>query len=154
MELTNTYKKEESKKFTAKNIFAIIATAVGLLQLLFLLLKGINYTNASYASYYSDGDMNMANLIFGGSVFRSGPNIGLLIAFIFMLIAIVLSIVVHFWTPAGYFGILLLITSSILWFCTVPLYGNMAASLGAAGICLGIFNLVDAVLLFLAVAYN
>ena len=122
MELTNTYKKEESKKFTAKNVFAIIATAVGLLQLLFLLLKGINYTNASYASYYSDGDMNMANLIFGGSVFRSGPNIGLLIAFIFLRALASITFLIGLAFNAFSLSLTILTASLVTGFCGGLLY--------------------------------
>jgi len=131
-----------------KNVLSIISAVTACLCFLFLLCPGISYTKSYYPSNF-----NMGNIIFG-SAWYNHINPGLLSAFIIMCVAIVLDVAMNLSDFCGYLSILCFITSAVLWFCTVPLYGNMYATLGSAGYCLGIFNIVDACLTFVGVAYK
>jgi hypothetical protein len=71
-----------------------------------------------------------------------------------MSIGIILAGVMNFSDIAGAASIVFFITSAVLWFCTVFLYGNISAVLGAGGWCLGIFNVIDAILVFVGVSYR
>src|SRR5574344_514694 len=146
MERTNINKANENYG-KARIIFASIAAAIGVLSYLFLLTYGIDYGTATVSYYYSASDISMAHLIFGNSF--AGVNPGLLSAFIIMTLAIILDLAMIKNNFCGYLSFLFFLTAGILFFCTVPLYGNMSAKLSTGGWCLGVFNIVDAVLVFL-----
>jgi|GEM_PF-3016294 hypothetical protein len=144
----------QKKGFSVNNVFSIIVAVTAALCFLFLLTKGISYSNPNASYAWSDKDLSVGSLIFGTEVFKGHPNAGLLSAFILMVAAIVLDIAMNWFTPAGYFSFLFFVTAGILWFCAVPLVGVEGSSLAVGTICLGVFNLIDAVLVFIGVAYR
>jgi len=144
------YKSKKQEGLSTKNIFSIVAIAVGLLSLLLLAAQGVSYDNSAIEGYYAG--LNMYKMIFG-SVY-AGINPGLLSAFIIMILAIGAAALMNKSDIAGFASILLFITSAVLWFCTVPLYGNFAATLGAAAIWLGILNIVCGILVFIGLSYR
>lgn len=148
---SNNKKKEEGANI--RTIMSIVATVLGAACFLFLLTYGISYSNTSATYAFNASELSMGHLIFGGD-FGRGINPGLFSAFLIMALAVILALAMNWNDMTGYFSIILFITSSILWFCTVPLYGNTAATLSTAGWCLGVFNLVDAALVFIGVAYK
>jgi hypothetical protein len=144
----------DSKKFNneegglhVNNVLSIIAGATAALSFLFLLAHGISYTQGYYPSNF-----NMGQMIFGTA--WAGINPGLFSAFILMVLGIVFDVIMNWKKVFSIPAMLCLITSGILWFCTVPLYGNASAGLGAAAWCLGIFNIVDALLIFVGSTYR
>jgi hypothetical protein len=139
-----------------KNVMSIIAVATLLLSFLLLLAPGIDYKAGTTAGIriYPSG-FNMGMMIFGSADWNGGvPNPGLLSAFIIMIVGLIAAGAMNWYEPSAILSVLCLITSSILWFCTVPLYGNTSATLGAAAWCLGIFNLLDAVFVFVGATYR
>jgi len=143
-------KRKKQDGLTTKRIFSIIAIAVGLLSFLLLLAKGLSYENDNIQGYYYN--LNMFKMIFGCEY--AGINPGLLAAFIIMVLGIITSWFMPKSDVVGFIAIALFVTSAILWFCTVPLYGNHEASLGAAAIWLGVLNIVDGILLFIGISYS
>jgi hypothetical protein len=146
--MESQYQKEKQSGLTAKNVLSIVAAGVAALCFLFLMTYGISYSNATAPYSFNAADLNMAHLIFGNK--WAGLNPGLFSAFIIMILAIGFDIMMNWVAIGGYLSILCFITSGILWFCTVPLYGNSSAVLGAGGWCLGVFNIIDAALVFVA----
>lgn len=130
-----------------KNVMSIIVTVTLIAQYFLLLSGGIS----AKAGYYS-ANFNLWQMIFGSEFATVNP--GLLSAFIIMTVGLICTVMVNFYEPAGWLGMVCLLTSSILWFCTVPLYGNSSAALGPASWCLGIFNAIDMILLFVGVTYR
>ncbi len=157
MEYTNKipskYSKKKESSFHINNVLSITSSVVGGLSLLFLLLPGISYTTGFYPT---DGSFNLGAMTFGNNTFAP-LNIGLLIAFIFTILGIVFTALINVNKVAiasGMFAVVLFVTSAILYFCTVPLYGNLSASLGSGAICLGVFNLICAIITFIAASYK
>lgn len=150
----NNLNKSSNAYGTIRLTFALIAAITGALSFLFLLTYGIEFGTATVGYAYARSECSMGALIFGTQDWATGPNPGLLSAFIIMVCGIGLSLGMIKNDFCGYLAILFFITSAVLWFCTVPLYGNMSAKLSTAGYCLGVFNIVDAVLVFIGVNYR
>lgn len=140
-------KNNQFEGLKLKNVLSIIAAVTGALCFLFLLTGGISYSQGYYPSTF-----NMGQMIFGTD--WAGINPGLLSAFIIMCLAIVCALGMNFKDIFGYLSIVLFITSAVLWFCTVALYNNWSATLSVAGWCLGVFNIVDAALVFVGISYR
>lgn len=145
-------KKDNEKGWGVRNTLSVIAAVIGLLSFLFLMTKGVNYTNPNFTPYYSDKELHMGALIFGNGKFK-GLNPGLFSAFLLMCLGILGAILMNWSYIPGYLSFLFFIVSGILWFCAVPLYGITGSSLAVGGWCLGIFNIIDAILVFIGVAY-
>jgi hypothetical protein len=143
-------KQKKQEGLSTKKIFSIIAVAVGVLSFLLLLANGLSYENDNIQGYYYTS--NMFKMIFGCEY--AGVNPGLLSAFIIMAIGILLTWFMEKSDIIGFVAIVFFITSAVLWFCTVPLYGNYDAGLGSAAIWLGILNVVDAILIFVGLSYR
>lgn len=143
-------KQKKQDGLSTKRIFSIVAVAVGLLSFLLLLANGLSYENDNIQGYYYN--LNLFKMIFGSEY--AGVNPGLLSAFIIMAIGIVLAWFMQKSDVIGFIAIVFFITSAVLWFCTIPLYGNYDAGLGAGAIWLGILNIVDAILIFVGISYR
>lgn len=144
------YKSKKQEGLSTKNIFSIIAIAVGLLSLLLLAANGVSYDHPIIEGYYAG--LNMFKMIFGSEY--AGINPGLLSALIIMVLGIISAALMNKSDIAGFASILFFITATVLWFCTIPLYGNFEASLGSAAIWLGILNFVCGVLVFIGLSYR
>lgn len=142
------YAKKTKSGLSFSQITAIISSSILALSFLFLLCQGIV---TSKTGYYPS-NYNLGNLIFGSD--WVGMNIGLLSAFIIMALALVLSIITIFKQGVGILASILLLTSCVLWFCTIPLSGVTSVSLGAGSICLGVFNFINALLILIAATYR
>ncbi|MFA6796380.1 MAG: hypothetical protein WCR63_02205 [Bacilli bacterium] len=143
-------KRKKQDAISTKKIFSIIAVAVGVLSFLLLFANGLSYENDNIQGYYYN--FNMFKMIFGSEY--TGVNPGLLSAFIIMAIGIILAWFMQKSDIVGFISIAFFVTSAVLWLCTIPLYGNYDAGLGAAAIWLGILNLVDAILIFVGISYR
>ncbi len=142
--------KKNTRSVTPVTVFSLISAITGLLSLLFLLGKGV--TLESPIRYPES--MNLGSIIFGTQVFLPGVNIGLLIAFISVILASVLALLTNYKKQLGFVSIVFFLLAAVLWFCTVPLYGNMQCGLGYGSIFLGIFGIIDAILIFVGATYR
>ncbi len=142
-------KKSKDSKWNFVTILACISGGIGLLSILFILCPGITYP---YTGYYNSG-FNLASMIFGNGMWAS-LNPGLLIGFIIMIISSLVCFLAFVKQQFGLISCLGFITSAILFFCIIPLYGNYSAGIGSGAICIATFNLLCAILSFIFATYR
>lgn len=147
--MAKQYNFKVKNKLALNQIMAYISLGVGILSLVFLWAPGIVVKSSIY--------QNTENISMWSTIWGTGFSItpGLVVAFFFTITASLVALGAVSFRFAGLLSFLLFIAAGVLYFCAVPLIGNVnvrgtIAGLGYGTYIVGILNFIAAVLSFLA----